>query len=328
MPNHRIVSTGHISPLAAEVLGRFGRIEVAPKTDEKSLISLMGGTIALLVRGVTQISANVIESAHDLQVIGRTGTGYENVDIAAATRCGIPVVFTPGAGARSVAEGAMAMILSLVKRMPELDRKTRNGEWNSRDKLVIGDLHGAVLGIIGLGRIGREVAHLARAFDMRIIACDPVISKQGVQPAGVELVELNELLKTSDVISIHAPLTNETRGMLDRKRIGLIKKGAILVNLARGGLMESLDVIHEALNSGQLAAVGLDVYPTEPPDISHPIFSHPNTMLSPHAMGLSVKSSEAIFSMASKGMAEVLEGRIPPNVVNPEVFTSTLRGTR
>jgi D-3-phosphoglycerate dehydrogenase len=326
MGDRRIVSTGQMSPLAVEILGRFGRIEVAPKTDEESLILLMRGTIALFVRGVTKVSASVIESGHELQVIGRTGTGYDNIDIAAATKRGIPVVFTPGAGARSVAEGTMAMILSLVKRLPELDRKTRSGDWDARDKTVIGDMQGSVLGIIGLGRIGREVAHLAQAFDMRVIAYDPGIPKEVVESSGVEPVELNELLKNSDIISIHAPLNDGTRGLFDRRCLGLVKKGAIVVNLARGGLMDGLDVVYEGLNSGRLSAVGLDVYPVEPPDTSHPIFRHPNVLLSPHAMGLSVKSAEAIFSMASKGMAEVLEGRIPTNVVNPEVFQSTSRG--
>jgi D-3-phosphoglycerate dehydrogenase / 2-oxoglutarate reductase len=318
----RIVATGEISPLVSAILGRFGTIEVAPKTDEATLVSLMPGTIALFVRGVTKISAAVIESAEDLLVIGRTGTGYDNIDIAAATRRGIPVVYTPGAGARSVAEGTMAMILSLLKQLPILDQKTRCGEWTIRDRAVIRDMQGLVLGIVGIGRIGREVANLAQAFEMHVIAFDPGISTKTQIPQGIKMVGFDELLRSSDVITIHAPLNERTRGMLDKQCLSSIKKGAVLVNLARGGLMESLDVIYEALNSGQLQSVGLDVYPTEPPDVTHPIFKHPNVLLTPHAMALSVKSSEAIFSMASNGMAAVLEGKIIPNVVNPEVFTA------
>jgi phosphoglycerate dehydrogenase-like enzyme len=283
----------------------------------------MKGTIGLIVRGVTQISGRVIESGSDLRVIGRTGVGYDNVNIKAATARGIPVVFTPGAGARAVAEGAMAMILSLVKKLPELDRKTRAGDWQCRDKTVIGDLQGATLGIVGLGRIGRDVARLARAFDMRVLSYDPEIPKQLAAEAGVEPVDLNTLLQESDVITLHALLNQQTKGLLNRERIGLMKRGAILVNLARGGLIESLDVIHDALNSGQLAAAGLDVYPAEPPDVSHPIFRHPNVLCSPHAMGLSAKAAHSIFDMMSRGMAEVLEGRSPANVVNPEVFSAS-----
>lgn len=326
--DHRIVSTGTVSPFAAQILGRYGRIEVAPKTDEETLISMMPGTIALLVRGVTRISANVIEAARELRVIGRTGTGYDNVDIAAATRCGVPVVFTPGAGTRAVAEGTFAMILSHVKRLPELDRKTRSGDWAARDKTIIGDLQGSTLGIIGLGRIGREVAHIARAFDLRVIAYDPGISKEDAHLHGAELLALDELLQRSDILSFHAPLNDQTRGIFDRRRLNLTKKGVILVNLARGGLIESLDVLYEGLTSGQLSAVGLDVFPVEPPDTSHPLFSHPNVLFTPHAMGLSVKSSEAIFSMASTGMAEVLEGNVPKHVVNPEVFEADTQRSR
>ena len=245
------------------------------------------------------------------------------MNIKAATERGIPVVFTPGAGARAVAEGAMAMILALVKKLPELDRKTRAGEWEARDHTVIGDLQGAVLGIIGLGRIGRDVARLAHAFDMRVISYDPEVPKQLAEEAGAEPVELDSLLKESDVITLHALLNEQTRGILNRDRLGLVKRGAVLVNLARGGLMESLDVIYEALNSGQLSAVGLDVYAVEPPNVSHPIFLHPNVLCSPHAMGLSAKAAQSIFAMVSRGMAEVLDGGAPDNVVNPEVFRTS-----
>jgi phosphoglycerate dehydrogenase-like enzyme len=134
---------------------------------------------------------------------------------------------------------------------------------------------------------------------------------------------LDALLKESDIVTLHALLNQQTKGILSRERIDRMKRGAILVNLARGGLMESLDVILDALNSGQLSAAGLDVYPAEPPDVSHPIFRHPNVLCSPHAMGLSAKAAQSIFDMMSRGMAEVLDGGSPANVVNPEVFRRT-----
>ena len=320
MKNHRILSTGTVPPIAADILGRFGRIEVAPKTDEDTLVELIDGSIALFVRGVTPISARVIRAGKQLRVIGRTGSGYDNVDINAATKQGIPVVFTPGASAKSVAEGTLAMILALVKRLPELDRKTRAGEWQTRDKTVIGDLQGAVVGIIGLGQIGRHVARLLRSFEAHIIGYDPQVPKEAAAAMGAELVELDALLSRSDIITLHAPLNAQTQGMISRRTLGLTKRGAILVNLARGGLMESLDVVFEALETGQLSAVGLDVFPSEPTDTTHSIFRHPGLLCTPHALGLSVKGAQAIFEMASRGMAEVLEGRIPENIVNPEVF--------
>ncbi len=325
MKNHRILSTGTVPPVAKEILSRFGRIEVASRTDEDSLVKLISGSVALFVRGVTRIPARVIAAGKELRVIGRTGAGYDNVDIDAATERGIPVVFSPGAGAMYVAEGTLAVILALVKRLPELDLKTRGGHWQARDSTVIGDLNGSVVGLVGFGRIGRHVAKLLRAFEARVICYDPAVSKEAAAAVGAESVGLDDLFAQSDIITLHAPLNAQTRGMVNRHTLGQVKRGAILVNVARGGLMESLDVVFEALESGRLSAVGLDVFPVEPPDVSHRIFHHPRVLCTPHALGLSIKGSQAIFEMASRGMAEVLEGRIPKNVVNPEVFRRASR---
>jgi D-3-phosphoglycerate dehydrogenase len=320
MSQRRIVITGSIPPIVGEILGRFGQILVAPQSDEESLLALMPNTIGLLARGTAPISARLINSAKDLQVIGRSGVGFDNVDVAAATARRIPVVYTPGVGAVAVAEGTMAVILALAKRLIELDRKTRDGEWSARDNTAILDLRGATLGVVGLGRIGREVARLALAFEMRVLAYDPHISPETAEKAGVSLEPLDSLLAASDFISLHAPLNESTRGMFDRRCLSGIKPGAVLVNLARGGLFDSLDTVFEALASGQISAVGLDVYPVEPPDISHPIFSHPRTLCTPHAVSLTVGAAHSIFTGVSRDMAAVLEGRIPENVVNPEVY--------
>jgi D-3-phosphoglycerate dehydrogenase len=163
--NHRrILATGPVSNLAREILSPFASIEVAASTDERSLISMIPGAIGLIVRGVVPISRRVIEAGTELLVIGRTGTGYDNVDIYAATEQGIPVVFAPGAGTSAVAEGAVLMLLALAKRLRELDQKMRSGEWSARDEVAIGDLCEKTLGIIGLGRIGMQVGRLAQAF--------------------------------------------------------------------------------------------------------------------------------------------------------------------
>lgn len=320
MNNFRIVSTGPVLPITQEILSRFGRVEVASKTDEASLISLMDGTIGLISRAAIPISASIIQAGAQLRVIGRTGVGYDNVDIEAATKRGIPVVFAPGAGAKAVAEGAMAFILSLVKRLPQLHAKTCAGEWNARETMPPGDLQGSVLGIVGLGRIGREVARMARVFDVRVLGYDPLVSSSAVNELGVQVVDLDTLLKESDMITIHASMNSQTRGMFNAQRLGQMKNGAVFVNLARGGLMENLDILYDALKSGKLSAVGLDVFPQEPPDFSHPIFKHPNLLCAPHSMGLSVKAAQATFSMVCNGMAQVFEGGAPQNVVNPEVF--------
>jgi len=212
------------------------------------------------------------------------------------------------------------MLLALAKRLRDLDHKTRAGEWVARDNVPIGDLYGSVLGVIGLGRIGSEVARLARAFGMHVIGCDPALEEQATKGTGVELVSLDTLLSRSDFITVHALMNDKTRGLLDARRLSTVKRGAVLVNLARGGLLASLDVLNEALESGKLSAVGLDVYPTEPPDISHPIFRRTDVLCTPHCMGLSIKAAHATFTMVSRGMAEVLDGGNPENVANPGVF--------
>jgi D-3-phosphoglycerate dehydrogenase / 2-oxoglutarate reductase len=317
------VVTGRILPVVEELLGSFGQIEIAPQTDEESLMALMPGAVALIVRGTTRISARVIAAGSDLRVIGRTGAGYDSIDLEAATSRGIPIVYAPMAGSRAVAEGTLGVILALAKQLQELDRKTRDGEWNVRESFPLSDLEGAVLGLIGLGRIGREVARLAKAFDMRVLSYDPLISRAVAEGAGAEPVELDVLLRESDFISLHAPLNQQTRGLINRRRLTQVKQGAVLLNLARGGLIESLDVLEEALNSGQLSAVGLDVYPDEPPNLSHPFFLCPNVLCTPHVMGLSAKAAQATFATVSRGMAEILAGGVPENVVNPEVFRRT-----
>jgi D-3-phosphoglycerate dehydrogenase / 2-oxoglutarate reductase len=321
MSQRRIIATGKILPVAQEMLHEFASIDVASNTDEDSLLSMMEGTIGLIVRGGVPISRRIIEGAPDLRVIGRTGVGYDNVDISAATEHGIPVVFTPGAGAKAVAEGTLSMILALTKRLGELDRMTRAGQWSARDSTPIGDLDGATLGIIGLGRIGTEVARLAQAFGMKVIGCDPAISQGAGETIGVKLSSFEEVLSEADVITLHAPLNDQNRGMLDARRLSLMKRGAIFVNLARGGLVNTLDILNEALESGRLSGVGLDVYPVEPPDVSHPIFRRPDVICTPHCMGLSTKAAFATLVMMSEGIVEVLRGGTPKNVANPEVFS-------
>jgi phosphoglycerate dehydrogenase-like enzyme len=328
MKTVRFVSTGPVPPLVREILHPFGPVEIATTTDEDSLIQWMTGTIGLIVRGVTKVPARVIEAGTQLRVIGRSGIGCDNVDVRAATARGVPVVYTPGAGSRAVAEGAMALLLALAKRLPQLDASTKRGEWQSGLPARIDDLAGATIGIVGLGRIGKELAKMAHAFEMEVIAYDPYISKNEAALAGAGLVELDSLFARSDFICLHAPLTDATKGMVNHRRLRLVKPTAIIVNLARGGLFESLDVVHEALQADRLSGVGMDTFPSEPPDISHPIFSHPRVLCTPHVMGLSVGATNKIFTMMSEGMAMVLRGLVPDNVINPEAFPTRPQGTK
>ena len=328
MSRARILATGPVDSIAIEILQPFGSLLVAEDCREDSLLSLLDGTVGLIIRSEGRASAKVIREARDLKVIGRPGVGYDTVDIQAATKHKIPVVFTPGAGAPAVAEAALALMLSLSKRLPFWDRQFKQGNWQSRFESKPGDLEGATLGIIGFGRIGQRVADLARAFDMTLIAYDPYGSEEAARRGGVELVDLADLLGRSDFITLHALLTEETRGLINGERLRKVKRGAFLINLARGGLIESLDVLQAALEDGTLAGVGLDVFEPEPPDATHPLFRLPNCQTAPHALGMSQRAMERVFKSMAEDMAAVLKGESPRNVVNPEVFARNIRKSK
>jgi phosphoglycerate dehydrogenase-like enzyme len=321
-----IVASGPVPDLVARLLAPFARLRVAPDPSENTLLRMMPDAIGIVLRADARASRRLLDAAPNLRVIGRSGVGVDNVDLEAATERGIPVVFTPGAGSLAVAEGAISLLVSLAKRLPELDRATRAGNWAARSAARILDLDGSTLGLVGLGRIGRETARLARGLGMNIAAFDPLLTPQQIASAGAVAMELEALLAASDFVSLHAPLNDSTRGMMDRRRLALMKPGSFLVNVARGGLFDSLDAVLHALDAGPLDGLGLDVYPQEPPDVSHPLFSHPKVILTPHAMGASVGAVERVFRQMSLGMVEVLSGTVPSEVANPAVLPAMIKG--
>jgi phosphoglycerate dehydrogenase-like enzyme len=219
-----------------------------------------------------------------------------------------------------VAEGAATLMLAVCKHLSEWDRECKRGNWDSRYGQKPGDLDGATLGIIGLGNSGQILAQLMRPFNMRILAFDPYAKPERARKLGVELTSLEALLPQSDFISLHAPVTNETRGIINRRTIQMIKRGACLVNIARGALIESNDLLLEALQSGILAGVGMDVYEPEPPDFSHPLFHHPNCITSPHALAMTTGAMFKVFKSMAEDVAAVLTGNRPRYLVNPEVM--------
>ena len=316
----RIIATGSVGQVVLDILEAFGEVVVTGDKREETLLPMVEDAIGLIVRGGGRITENLIDAGARLKVIGRTGVGYDNVDIAAATARRIPVVYTPGANARAVAEASIALMLALSKRILFWDHELKSGHWQRDLGSLNRDLDGATLGIIGLGRIGQEVAKLAAPFNMTMLAHDPYADRETAGGLGVRLVELDELLGQAEFICIHAALTDQTRGLIDRQRLGRVKRGAYLINLARGAVIESLDVLHEALENGQLAGVGLDVFAPEPPDVGHPIFARPDCLTGPHVLGITERAMERIFRTMAEDMAAVLSGRRPRFVVNPEVL--------
>lgn len=266
-----------------------------------------------IVRADALVDTAMLDRMPGLRVLARTGVGVELVDVGEATRRGIAVVVTPGAGTHAVAEGAMAMVLHLVKRLGVTTECVARGLWSERGTIALGDLDGATIGIVGYGRIGRRVGHLARAFGMTVLAHDPY--RTGPED-GVELIGLEELRSRSQVVTLHLPLTPQTRHVVDSAFLAAMPAGSILVNCGRGGLLD-LDAAAHALADGRLAGLGLDVFDTEPPAY-HPVFDRTDVVLSPHLMGLSVGATRATFTAAARGVADVLAGRRPAALANPE----------
>ena len=319
MSEKRIVATAPIDQIAVDILNQVAAVEISPALDEGTLLGMVENTVGFIGRGAGVITGRMITAGRDLKVIGRPGVGMDTVDIAAATKRKIPVIYAPHA-CFAVAEGALSLLLALVKRIPECDAIVKEGRWKERYKFHTGDMSEHTLGIIGLGRIGSSLAKLLRPFEMTVVAFDPYITDERAEKFGVQRVSLEELLSRSDYVSLHIPLNDETRGMIDRRRIASMKRGAILINTARGGVIESHEVLADALDSGRLGAVGLDVFSSEPPDSSHRIFRNPRCLCTPHVVGVSHLSMDRNYRSMATDMVAVLHGRKPQYCINPEVF--------
>ncbi len=314
-----ILLTSPINQVGIEILEQAAPVVTAPAPDEVTLIKLLPGAIGLVVRGEGKATAPMIAAATDLEVIGRPGAGFDTGDVDAATARGIPVVFAP-IGGFAVAEGALALLLALAKMLPYCDRVVRDGEWNRRYEFATGDISGHTVGIVGLGRIGRHLVRLLEPFGATLLGHDPHIDPVSLNGLQVELTNLEDLLGRSDYVSLHPLLNEQTRGMINRERLALMKPGSILVNLSRGGVVDSLDTLADALDEGRLAAVGLDVFPAEPPDVSHRIFSDPRCLFAPHALGASSMAMDRICRSMATDMVRVINGEHPEHCVNPQVL--------
>ena len=301
-----VVGLGEVDPaLVTPSLGGRFRFVADPTAAD---LALAQGAIA---RADAVIDRELLSHAPLLRVVARTGVGVERVDLAAVTARGIAVVVTPGAGTSAVAEGAIAMAMHLVKRFGRLTTLVRSGQWVDRGTVAVGDLAGSALGVVGYGRIGQRAAALGAALGMDVLAYDPVSEP----PAEVRCVDLRDLVARSDVITLHLPLLETTRHLVGSDLLRHVKPGALLVNCGRGALID-IDAVHAALLDGRLGGVGLDVFDPEPPR-HHPLFDHPDVVLTPHLMGLSRQATAATFRDAALGVVAVLEGRRPVAVANP-----------
>ena len=281
---------------------------------EEELLHWLPGKVAALA-GSEPYTRRVLQACPQLRVIARVGVGYDAVDLDAASELGIVVTIAPGANHDAVAEHVYALMLALAKEVARQDRLLRQGVWSRRNTLAI---RGATLGIVGLGRIGKAVAQRAAAFQLRVLAYEPYPDLDFVARHQVRLCSLEELLAQSDWVSLHLPLTPQTRHLVNRHTLALMKPGAFLLNTARGGLVCEQDLI-EALRSGRLAGAGLDVFENEP-CLDSPLFRMDNVVLTPHTAGIDQRSAMDMAVLAAQAVVRLGRGDWPQEwVVNPQV---------
>ncbi len=307
---------GDLVPEAAAVLAGLGEVITPPSQDEAVLGPLFARADAVLTWGNTKLEAGLLDHCSPaLKVISVIGTGTDNVDVAWATARGVPVCNTPGVNAYAVAEYTLAMILVALRHVVPAEASIRRGEWVLAENFTGTELRSKVVGIVGLGNIGRSLVRLLGGFGCRILGFDPYVPADRARAAGVEPVDLDRLCREADVLCLHLPLTPETRHILGGRRLDLLKDGAWIINAARAPVVDE-DGLTPILASGRLGGYVTDVFPTEPPDLGRPIYKLPNVMATPHIAAMTVTALSDMQVEAAKNIRAVLTGQSPLNIVN------------
>jgi D-3-phosphoglycerate dehydrogenase len=281
----------------------------------------------LIIRSGTKVTADLLENPGKLRVIGRAGTGVDNVDLPAATSRGVIVMNTPGGNSVTTAEHAIALMASLARQVPQATASMKAGKWEkTRFKGV--ELYNRILGVIGLGNIGSIVADRARGLHMRVIGCDPLVSEERAQHLGVDLVSLDELIASADIISCHVPLTKETRGQIGRDSFARMKDGVLIINAARGGVIDE-DALLEAIESGKVAGAALDVFESEPPPSDHPLLAREEVICTPHLGAATTQAQLNVAIAVAEQVRDFLVDGVVRNAVNlPSVSAEELEELR
>ena len=312
----KILVSDPLSEEGLKILKDIKDFQVDVKTDLKpdALKEVIKNYDALLVRSATKVTKDIINAAEKLKVIGRAGVGLDNVDLEAATQKGIIVMNTPGGNTISTAEHTMSMILALSRNIPQANASTKKGEWK-RSKFMGVELYNKTLGIIGFGRIGREVARRASSFGMKVLAYDPFLSREVAESLGAQVVELKELLPACDYITVHTPLTEETKHIISDAEFALMKNGVRLINCARGGIIDEAALV-KAIKEGKVAGAALDVFENEPLTPENELLKLDNTILTPH-LGASTEEAQVNVAIeVAEIVRDALLGRGIRNAAN------------
>jgi D-3-phosphoglycerate dehydrogenase len=313
----KVLLTDGIAEAALCVFDRYPGIEAVRTATlpPDELLAAIGDYHAIVVRSPTRVTAGVIERGVQLEYIGRAGVGVDNIDVEAATRRGIVVMNSPGANTISTAEHTIAVMLSVARRIPHAHASLVAGGWERAAFRGV-EMCGKTLGVVGCGRVGRAVAARMRAFEMRVIAADPYVSAVDMSALGVELVGLDRLLRESDWVTIHVPLGVDTSGMIGSNEIATMKDGVVIVNCARGGVVDEVALL-AALDAGKVAAVGLDVFASEPPGRSA-LLDHPRSVFTPHLGAATGEAQLRVSTDIAEAVAEALaHGRVRDAVNAP-----------
>ncbi len=309
-------------PIAEDGVARLrtaGHVDVATGLPKEELIARIGDYDALVVRSETKVTADVFDAAKRLRVVGRAGVGVDNIDLDAATRHGVLVLNAPTGNTLAAAEHAIAMMCALARNVAAADGSMRAGKWE-RSKFMGFELREKTLGLLGLGKIGFEVARIAgQGLQMRVIAHDPLVTAERAEQAGVELVDLDTLVRQSDVLSVHVPLTEQTRGVINAERLHQMKPGARVINVARGGIIDE-QALADALADGHIAGAAVDVFTKEPIAEDNPLRGAPNTVLTPHLGASTVEAQYNVAYDVADQIATVLSGGAARYAVNAPVI--------
>jgi D-3-phosphoglycerate dehydrogenase len=312
----RVLISDALSPAAVQIFKDRGiEVDFQPNLgkDKEKLAEVIDGFDGLAVRSATKVTAKILDRAKKLKVVGRAGIGVDNVDIPAATAKGIIVMNTPFGNSITTAEHAITLMLSLARQIPQADASTQAGKWE-KNRFMGVEITGKTLGIIGCGNIGAIVADRALGLRMKVVAYDPFLSPERAADLGVEKVDLDELLRRADFITLHAPLTEKTKNILDAKALARTKKGVRIINCARGGLVDEA-ALRAALDSGHVAGAAFDVFTTEPAS-ENPLFGHPNVICTPHLGAATNEAQENVALQVAEQMSDYLLRGAISNAVN------------
>lgn len=316
----KILISDSVNPKSIEILKSAG-FSVTFKTDysRDELLKVVSDFNALIVRSATKVDSELISAMKSMEVIGRAGAGVDNIDLNAATQKGILVMNTPGGNTISTAEHTLAMLLALCRNIPQANKSMQEGKWD-RKKYSGTELRGKTLAILGLGKIGKEVAKRAKSFGMNIIGFDPLLSDELAAEIGVKLFTLDEIWKQADIITVHVPLNSYTRNLINKEIISKCKKGVKLINCARGGIINEKDLL-DALESNIVSGAALDVYESEPPDFSNPLINHPKVICTPHLGASTEEAQELVAIQIAEQIVDYFSKGKISGAVNLSAFT-------